>query len=85
MNATQNKKYAALAQGFAKPRRTNDLHIYFMECMEQIEFAGNNNAVREQFFQLFESSRKYWFSETSEHSADFFDRIYKDTEEMLVG
>ena len=85
MTATQNKKYASLVKGFAKPRSTSDLHIYFMECMEQIEFAGNDNTVREQFFQLFESARKSWFSESSEHRADFFDRIYSDTEEMVAG
>jgi hypothetical protein len=82
MNIQQSKKYAALVKGFAKPRSTSDLEIIFMECMEQIEFAGNDNTVREQFFQLFEQSRKSWFPNVDKY--DFFDNLYNQTEEMVA-
>jgi hypothetical protein len=82
MNAAQTNKYYALQIGFAKPRSTSDLHIHFMECMEQIEFAGNDNTVREQFFQLFKTASATFFP--NEHPADLFDRIYNDTEEMVA-
>jgi len=53
-----------------------------MEIMEQIEFAGNDNETREQFFQLFKHWGNYWFP--NEHPADLFDRIYNDTEELVA-
>jgi hypothetical protein len=82
MNATQNNKYEALVKGFAKPGSTSDLHINFMECMEQVEFAGNDNTIREQFFQLFKTASATWFP--NEHPANLFDRIYNDTEELVA-
>jgi hypothetical protein len=84
MNATQNKKYESLELRLIhrKPRSTSDLHIYFMECMEQIEFAGNNAETREVFFKLFKTAGTFWFP--TEHPADLFDRIYNDTEELVA-
>ena len=82
MNAKQNNKYEALVKGFAKPRSTSDLDIIFMECMEQIEFAGNDNIARERYFQLFETARKFWFPQADKY--DFFDDLYNRTEELVA-
>lgn len=74
-------KYQALANGFKAPRSTSDLDIYFMECMEQIEFAGNNSADRELFSNLFRQAATQWFP--NQHQVDVFDRYYEQTAEMV--
>ena len=76
-----NTKLARLNESLAHPRRTGDLHIYFMEIMEQIEFASNDMATRNALFDLFEHWGNYWFP--NEHPDDFFDRIYADTLELV--
>ena len=82
MNIKQSKKFAALQRGFTTPRSTSDLHIYFMECMEQIEFSSNDMATRHAFMDLFEHWGNYWFP--NEHKVDLYDRIYADTLELVA-
>jgi hypothetical protein len=82
MNYNQITKYHALAQRLYKPRSTSDLNIYFMECMEQIEFAGNDNLVRERYSQLFHAAREFWYPEADKY--DFFDELYNQTEELVA-
>jgi hypothetical protein len=77
-----NTKLARLNESLAHPRRTGDLHIYFMEIMEQIEFAGNDFETRHAFMQLFQDWGNYWFP--NEHPVDLFDRIYADTLELVA-
>jgi hypothetical protein len=77
-----NSKLARLNESLAHPRRTGDLHIYFMEIMEQIEFSSNDMATRNAFIDLFEKWGNYWFP--NEHKVDLYDRIYADTLELVA-
>jgi hypothetical protein len=82
MNAKTNKKYEGLQLRLRKPRSTSDLHIYFMECMEEMEFAGNDSKTRELFHEMFINSGRFWFP--TEHPVDLYDRIYEDTKELVA-
>lgn len=82
MNYQQATKFHKLAARLAKPGSTSDLNIYFMECMEEIEFAGNDANTREHYSSLFEEARKQWFPTT--HPVDFFDEIYGLTKDLVA-
>lgn len=82
MNIQQSTKFERLASRLAKPGSTSDLNIHFMECMEEIEFAGNDSDTRELYFQLFDLARKQWFP--TQHPTDFFDEIYGLTEQWVA-
>jgi hypothetical protein len=82
MNYQQATKFHRIATRLAKPGSTSDLNIHFMECMEEIEFAGNDANTREHYFSLFEEARKQWFP--TQHPTDFFDEIYDLTEQWVA-
>ena len=82
MNIKETAKYKNLEKGFTKPHSTSDLDINFMECMEQIEFAGNDNYIRHQYSALFNAAREFWFPQADKY--DFFDDLYNRTEELVA-
>ena len=75
-------KIERLTNRLNNPTRTSDLHIHFMEVMEQIEFAGNDPQTVEAYYQLFLKAGRKWFPH--EHPADLFDRIWEDTKNLVA-
>lgn len=82
MNTKANKYETLRNQLLIAPRSFKDIDIALMECMEQIEFAGNNSDNRELFGKLFQDAAELWFP--NEHYVDVFDRYYYQTKDMVA-